>query len=66
MLSVCVEQVEEEQQQDKREVLREDMVELRSWNQHKDNFEDDTQVSSLCSYLIRSNPSLTPLQPGEH
>ncbi|XP_018548977.2 piezo-type mechanosensitive ion channel component 1 [Lates calcarifer] len=40
-------QVEEEKQQEKREELEEEMVELRSWNQQKDNCEDDTQLMLL-------------------
>lgn len=46
--AVCIHQVEEEQQQDKREVL-EETVELRSWNQQKDNYNDDTQVNTHIS-----------------
>uniref|UniRef100_A0A4W6C4T2 Piezo type mechanosensitive ion channel component 1 (Er blood group) n=1 Tax=Lates calcarifer TaxID=8187 RepID=A0A4W6C4T2_LATCA len=42
-------QVEEEKQQEKREELEEEMVELRSWNQQKDNCEDDTQVNTQSS-----------------
>ncbi|XP_039995581.1 piezo-type mechanosensitive ion channel component 1 isoform X1 [Xiphias gladius] len=37
-------QVEEELQQEKGEELEEEVVELRSWNQQKDNYEDDTQL----------------------
>ncbi|XP_028278415.1 piezo-type mechanosensitive ion channel component 1 isoform X2 [Parambassis ranga] len=33
-----------EQQQEKREEMKEELVELRSWNQQKDNYEDDTQL----------------------
>ncbi|XP_010767643.1 piezo-type mechanosensitive ion channel component 1-like [Notothenia coriiceps] len=38
-------QVKEEQQQEKSE--EEEMVELRSWNQPKDNYEDDTRLMLL-------------------
>ena len=40
---ICVDQVEEEQLV-KREESKEEMVELRTWNQQKDNYDDDTQV----------------------
>nr|XP_020463203.1 piezo-type mechanosensitive ion channel component 1 isoform X2 [Monopterus albus] len=40
-------QVTEGQQQAKREALKEEMVELRSWNPQKDNCEDDTQLMLL-------------------
>lgn len=50
---VCVKQVEKEQWQDKREALKEEMVELRSWNQQKEASKDDTQVDTL-------------YQPGKH
>ncbi|XP_038593080.1 piezo-type mechanosensitive ion channel component 1 isoform X4 [Micropterus salmoides] len=37
-------QQQQQQQQGNREELKEEMVELRSWNQQKDNHEDDTQL----------------------
>lgn len=40
---VCVQQVEEQKQQDE---SKEEMMELRSWNQQKDDYEDDTQVNT--------------------
>ncbi|XP_070696812.1 piezo-type mechanosensitive ion channel component 1 [Pempheris klunzingeri] len=40
-------QVEEEQQHEKREDLREEMVELTSRNQQKDNYDNDTQLMLL-------------------
>ncbi|XP_076599165.1 piezo-type mechanosensitive ion channel component 1 isoform X1 [Chaetodon auriga] len=40
-------QVEEEQKQGESEVLKEEMVELQSWHQQKDNQEDDTQLMLL-------------------
>lgn len=40
----CVYHVKKEQKQEKTESLNEEMVELRTWNQQKDNCEDDTQV----------------------
>lgn len=42
---VCVSQVEEEKKQEKGE----DVVELRSWSQQKEHFEDDTQVNTHIS-----------------
>ena len=44
---VCVQQTGEEQQQEKAE--EEEMVELKSWNQQNDNYEDDTQVNNNIS-----------------
>ncbi|XP_035800616.2 piezo-type mechanosensitive ion channel component 1 isoform X2 [Amphiprion ocellaris] len=40
-------QVEEEQQLEKREELEKEVVELRSWNQQKDNYEEDTELMLL-------------------
>lgn len=40
----CVYQVKKEQKQETTESLNEEMVELRTWNQQKDNCEDDTEV----------------------
>ncbi|TKS85163.1 Piezo-type mechanosensitive ion channel component 1 [Collichthys lucidus] len=37
----------EDEQQEKREVLKEEMVELRSWNPPRESYEDDTQVWSI-------------------
>ncbi|CAK6978962.1 piezo-type mechanosensitive ion channel component 1, partial [Scomber scombrus] len=37
----------EEEQLEKREESKEEMVELRTWNQQKDNYDDDTQLILL-------------------
>lgn len=36
--------IDKEQKQEKKVTLNEEMVELRTWNQQKDNYEDETQV----------------------
>lgn len=36
--------IDKEQKQERKKVLNKEMVELRTWNQQKDNYEDETQV----------------------
>lgn len=50
--SICASQVDKEQKQETKEVREEEMVALRTWNQQKDKYEEDTQVSAHISPTV--------------